>query len=433
MSSQLFLDATANSYNGMDIDTSQAGADDWTRDDSFFQPPIPHGQRHLSPGGGGGFLANMISAANGGRSSSIQHDHNHTPTGGAAARTAAAAAAAATTSTVTTTTTTTATTAATATAAAASSATTINAPSLTAGAFLASPPLASVRKRDSAAHSAVGAPEASAADTSSRSKERDELNNGFLMFRNPLSIATIVVRGRAFAIHAELLCKHSDYFARALRGGFAEAQTQRIELDSGAGSGNGDGDGDGDGDGGDISVEDMGLWVDLLYRWHFHRPDTFVLRKEETGGTLSTKQILTLWKLSDRFLHKPLARLAEESLQHRLSLYSTEQWRKLYRTRPASDIRARVSRLQDAYRFCTEQGLPFADAVVHACANCPAQVYAECVDLLDADFMAMVSRRMILAHADSSLVSKDQRMTAVAALSTAPGAASGVSGRPGAA
>lgn len=218
------------------------------------------------------------------------------------------------------------------------------------------------------------------------------------MFRHPQPIATVVVRDQEFFVHSSLLCQRSDYFARALCGGFAEAATQRIELD-----------------GDDVSPEDFGLWVDLLYRAFFHRPGTFVLRKEETGGSLSTRQILTLWRLSDRFLHETMAAMAEESLQHRLGLYSPEQWRKLYRTRPATDIRARVGRLQDAYHQCLDQGLPFSDAVVAACANCPAQVYADCLDILEPDFMALVSRRMILAHADGSLLSKDER----AALSAA--------------
>lgn len=224
----------------------------------------------------------------------------------------------------------------------------------------------------------------------------------------PLSIATVAINGSEFYLHADLLCEHSDYFSRCLRGSFAEAETQRIEF-------NGD----------EISVDDFGLWVDLLYRSHFQKAETFVLRKESTGGTLSTMQILTLWKLSDRFMHKPLAALASESLLHRLSLYSVEQWRKLYRTRPASDIRARVSRLQVAYRYCCDQELPFINDIVTACANCPAQVYAECASLLEVDFMMLVSQRMIMAHADRQLVSKDQQRsrTSTGARSTEVGLA----------
>ncbi len=229
-------------------------------------------------------------------------------------------------------------------------------------------------------------------------------------------MATLVVHGREFFVHAELLCKHSAYFSRCLRGGFAEAQTQRIDLGGGGGGGGG---GEGSDDGGDLTPEDLGLWIDLLYRWHFHQPGTFVLRKEETGGTLSTMQLLTLWRLSDRFLHAPLAALAEESLQHRLGLYSAEQWRKLYRTRPAADIEARASRLQTAFRYCRAHELPFADGIVSAFANCPAQVYADCAPTLDPEFMMQVSRRMILAHADNSLLSKDQRTPAGAAVAAA--------------
>ena len=202
----------------------------------------------------------------------------------------------------------------------------------------------------------------------------------------------MTVHGAQFAVHAELLCRESSYFVGCLRGGFAEAETQTVEIDDE-----------------DISAEDFGLWVDLLYRVHFNKPGAFVLRKEETGGTLSTMQLLTLWKLSDRFLNKPLAAIVEESLQHRLGLYSVEQWRKLYRTRPTQDIKSRVSRLQDAYRYCCEQSLPFANAIVNACANCPAQVYDSSVAILDKEFMEQVSRRMIMAHADNSLLSKEQR------------------------
>ncbi|EFW98453.1 hypothetical protein CMQ_4305 [Grosmannia clavigera kw1407] len=247
--------------------------------------------------------------------------------------------------------------------------------------------------------SCVGVGAGASAGWSWAQERRDaEASGSTLMFRKPQAMATVVVRGQEFWLHAELLCRQSDYFAGALRGGFTEASTQRVELD-----------------GDDMTADDFGLWADMLYRVHFHRVGSFVLRKEETGGSLSTRQILTLWQLSDRFLHRPLAALTKESLHHRLGLYSVEQWRRLYRSRPATDIRARVGRLQDAYRQCVEHGLPFGDDIVVACANCPPQVYADCIDLLDADFMALVSRRMILAHADDSLLSKDEREAAAAA------------------
>lgn len=215
----------------------------------------------------------------------------------------------------------------------------------------------------------------------------------------PLPVATIAINGSEFFVHANLLCKESEYFACCLRGSFAEASTQRIEVNDE-----------------DLAAEDFGLWVDLLYRVHFQRPGTFVLRKEETGGTLSTMQILVLWRLSDRFMHAPMAALAEESLRHRLSLYSVDQWRKLYRTRSAAEIKARVGRLQDAYRYCCDKNLPFGNDLVAACANCPAQVYSVCAPMLEADFMMLVSEKMIMAHADTQLVSKDERLAHASAV-----------------
>lgn len=219
------------------------------------------------------------------------------------------------------------------------------------------------------------------------------------MFRAPLAVATVSVHGSNYTVHSDLLCRESEYFKGCLRGSFSEAETQTVVIDDE-----------------DISVDDFGLWVDLLYRVYFSKPGAFVLRKEEMGGTLSTMQLLTLWKLSDRFLNKPLAAIVHESLQHRLGLYSVQQWRKLYRTRPAQDIKSRVSRLQDAYRYCCEQSLPFTDDIVDACANCPPQVYDSSVAILDKEFMEQVSRRMIMAHADNSLLSKEQRTASMMSL-----------------
>ncbi|CAK7210788.1 hypothetical protein SCUCBS95973_000907 [Sporothrix curviconia] len=410
MSAHLFLDSSLSLFGGMDVGgggaDSGAGADDWTQHESLFNspprqlhlagttlmPPPPPSASAAGPSQLSRTLsANANSSSPGAVNSSNNSNNNSSSSSGGCGNSnfLAASPLAGTAATPS------------------SNNNKQNilgqTPSTGAQGRVISPrPFSYIKQssaqRDSMSHSVNGAPTTAGGAapnvaTSARTKEREQLLSGPLMFRQPLSIATIAINGREFYIHAELLCKHSDYFTRCLRGGFAEAETQRVEIND------------------DISVDDFGLWIDLLYRSHFQKPDTFVLRKEETGGTLSTMQILTLWKLSDRFLHKPLAALAEESLQHRLSLYSVEQWRKLYRTRPASDIRSRVSRLQDAYRFCCDQDLPFVNDIVTACANCPAQVYADCASLLEVDFMMLVSQRMIMAHADNQLVSKEQRLS----------------------
>jgi hypothetical protein len=190
------------------------------------------------------------------------------------------------------------------------------------------------------------------------------------------------VKGQLFNVSKELLVKDSAYFERALNGHFAESKAQSITLD-------------------DILPEDFGFYVDIMYRHYFVK--SFKLRKDETGGSLSTKQILTFWKLSDRFLNAELRRVAKESLDYRLSLYSEPHWMRLSERRAQSDLEARVARLQDAYHQCLDDSIPFADDIVQAAANVPGPVYAACVDIMDVEFMSRVSSRKIL---DLTLIKK---------------------------
>jgi hypothetical protein len=201
--------------------------------------------------------------------------------------------------------------------------------------------------------------------------------------RRPLQIVTVKVQGEVFHVHKELLVKDSLYFEKALNGSFLEGQTQEVVLD-------------------DILPADFGFYIDIVYRSFFIKK--FVMRKEETGDSLSTKQILTFWQLSDRFLNNRLRDIAKESLEHRLSLYSEQSWRKIYQKRPSSDIEGRIVRLQDAYNQCINSSLPFEEDIIDACANCPPQVYADCVHVMEPDFMALVSQKMIMKHADDEQV-----------------------------
>jgi len=199
-------------------------------------------------------------------------------------------------------------------------------------------------------------------------------------------MVTVTVAGQnKFHAHKELLVKDSLYFQGALNGRFQEAITHEVALD-------------------DVHPTDFGFYLDILYR-SFFSPD-FVLRKEQTGGSLSTKQILAFWQLADRFLNATLAEMAKESLGHRLSLYSPQQWVKLYQKRTKADIEDRVRRLQDAYNQCLAGGIPFQDDIAQAAANCPPQVYRDNVHLMEPEFMAVVSEKMIMVHADPALCKK---------------------------
>ncbi|CAK7235123.1 hypothetical protein SEUCBS140593_009176 [Sporothrix eucalyptigena] len=183
-----------------------------------------------------------------------------------------------------------------------------------------------------------------------------------------------------FFVHADIFCEHSDYFKSCLRGNFAEAQTQRVEIE-------------------DISIEDFALWVNTVYRYHFIPHEGFVLEPDLI-------QILTVWRLSDRFIHKPLIDQYKMRLEDLLSIFTVEWWRKYYIDHAASDSQRYINELQMGYRYCRAHTLPdaFSDGFVTACANCPAQLYATYASLLDAEFMRLVSVRIVMRHANKNLI-----------------------------
>ena len=60
-----------------------------------------------------------------------------------------------------------------------------------------------------------------------------------------------------------------------------------------------------------------------------------------------------------------------------------------------------MRRLQDAYYQCIEGEMPFCDEIAEAAANCPAGAYDASCHVMEQDFMALVSKKLI------STLSKD--------------------------
>ncbi len=67
-----------------------------------------------------------------------------------------------------------------------------------------------------------------------------------------------------------------------------------------------------------------------------------------------------------------------------------------------------MRRLQDAHNQCLDGGMPFRDDIVRAAANCPPQVYRDCVHIMEPEFMSLVSQLIIMGHADPNLICKKQ-------------------------
>jgi len=78
-----------------------------------------------------------------------------------------------------------------------------------------------------------------------------------------------------------------------------------------------------------------------------------------------------------------------------VSLYSPAAWVRIYAKQSKEDIVARIGRLQDAYHLCKDGSMPFDEDIAQAAANCPGAVYLDTVHIMESDFMAAVSKRMI--------------------------------------
>ncbi len=53
-------------------------------------------------------------------------------------------------------------------------------------------------------------------------------------------------------------------------------------------------------------------------------------------------------------------------------------------------------------------GCRFKDDIVRAAANCPPQVYRDCLHIMETEFMGPVSQLLIMGHADPNLVRKNK-------------------------
>lgn len=194
--------------------------------------------------------------------------------------------------------------------------------------------------------------------------------------REPQEIATINVGGKAFKVYKALLVKDSDYFEKALDGPFAEGLTQTIDL------------------GDDVSSVEFGIYVDVLHRSYATKQYVFRPARRLGVSPSRNRRILSLWKLSDRFLNKHLLKIAEESFSHYMNNFTTSAWAYQCQNPLTSDeflhfIALDLHRLHD---YCVQNNLPQANEVVSAVANMPAQLLGEYYDDFKASFRAKVMK-----------------------------------------
>lgn len=214
-----------------------------------------------------------------------------------------------------------------------------------------------------------------------------------LKYSVPTSIVTITVEnGVTFHVHKDVLTLDCAYFDKALNGPFLEAQSQSINLD-------------------DISSESFGLYVDILYKFtaDFRNLDMLKGRLGSNNG-YSWRELLEIWKLSDRFLNPKLMGVARQILEYRLRCISWSVWKYHYQFADWEKIKGLAGNLQEGFRFCKTADLPFKDEFVTALMSCPPQVFAQIVADLDDDFKTAATQRFAMRFADPSVTAARKRV-----------------------
>lgn len=203
--------------------------------------------------------------------------------------------------------------------------------------------------------------------------------------------------GETFCIHKDVLVEDSDYFANALDGPFSEGQPNLIDLD-------------------DISAKDFGLYVTLIYASTVHGNELVRLQEvwplDVESGLLHHPWplILLIWQLGDRFLNDNIKSIAEDELRSNVHNYSVRKWQSMYKHRSEATLRAKMLRLQDAFRLCRDSGQPFERTFVEAASNAPPQVIAACVDDLHDDlFRSEVTKAFALRFANPASTARKRR------------------------
>ncbi|KAJ4397099.1 hypothetical protein N0V93_001323 [Gnomoniopsis smithogilvyi] len=207
--------------------------------------------------------------------------------------------------------------------------------------------------------------------------------------REPQDIVTVMVEKRGFKVYKAFLVKDSKYFERALEGPFVDGETQTIEV------------------GDDVTAKDFGYYIDALYRSFFAR-GAFQFRPRQQAGLSRMELCLRLWRLSDKFLNRPMQAIAREALNHclRTRCYP-DSWSRFYNTSSISDEGPKdlALQIQSFFHLCQEFGAPFQDLAVQSASNMPIQLLVELHDELDIDFRGPVVKKFLERLASASFPS----------------------------
>ncbi|KAK7711931.1 hypothetical protein SLS64_005202 [Diaporthe eres] len=202
--------------------------------------------------------------------------------------------------------------------------------------------------------------------------------------------------GATFDISEDVLVEDSEYFFRALLGRPGKGPVDSIDLD-------------------DISSRDFGLYVSVMYplvlcKTELNLQQVWPLDPDGGPAHHPWSLLLLLWKLGVRFLNENVKSIAKDELSAKLKEYSASNWNRMYKQRSEASLKAKMLRLQNAFRYCRDNGIPFEKSFVKAASRASLQVFEACVaDLDDEVFRSEVTKAFALRFADQESTAKKRR------------------------
>lgn len=202
------------------------------------------------------------------------------------------------------------------------------------------------------------------------------------------------MHGETFNVHKDVITQDCLYFQIALSNpNFIEGQTQTIDID-------------------DVPDETFGLYLSVAYTVALSKTPVVLPAQtwDDTRCDFYTfGEILRLWQLANRFLNHKVEEVVKTALDSFFDGYNIGAWLYRYKHLEWQRIRKEVEVLQEGFRICKKDYIPFGGLFVEALSNCPSQVFEKIIADLDDDFRCATTQAFARRFADPRLTQKRKR------------------------
>lgn len=125
-----------------------------------------------------------------------------------------------------------------------------------------------------------------------------------------------------------------------------------------------------------------------LQAWPIDREGTFVVHK--------WSRLLLLCNLARHFHNDSVRQIADAERTARLGEYSISKWQNMCESYPRRSWKEKMVQLQEAWRICRDDRLPYERLFVEAASRAPPKVLAACIDDLAGMFVVEVMKAFVL-------------------------------------